>query len=99
MAFDTDDAVVEDHPANRGVIHTGTTRIQILENSAVIVGQGPTGRIEFSELAVAGNTVTFQYAFYNSDGGCVGVAGNKVTVEDGLITRYVWGDEEGSMCG
>ncbi len=37
------------------------------------------------------NSVTFSQRFFPSNGGCVGISGHEVTVEDGKIAHYDWG--------
>jgi hypothetical protein len=96
MAFYAEDAVVE----NDDGVATGVSEIRILE--AEVPGiQGSTGGIEFTDLVVSGNTVTFKETFMNEAGDCFSSAGNEVTIEDGKITLYVWGDEgdSPSLCG
>lgn len=95
MAFYSEDAVVENHPAADGVTATGVTEIRALELTAIGV-QGPTGSIEFTDRTVSGNTVTFKDTFHNSRGECYSGGGHRMTVEDGEITRFVWGTEDAS---
>ena len=99
MAFYAEDAVVENHPLDSDGVANGTLEIRGLE--ARVPGiQGSTGGIEFTDLVVSGNTVTFKETFYNEDGDCFSGAGNEVTVEDDKITLFVWGEEEDpSLCG
>ena len=99
MALYTEDAVVENHPAADNGISTGVAEIRVLELSALRI-QGSTGSIEFIDSVVSGNTVTFKERFHNPAGECFSGGGNEVTVEDGKITRFVWGDEEApNLCG
>ncbi len=100
MAFYAEDAVVENHPGDDDGVATGVSEIRILE--AQVPGiQGSTGGIEFTDLVVSGNTVTFKETFMHKDGDCFSSTGNEVTVEDDKITLYVWGDEgdSPSLCG
>ena len=99
MAFYAEDAVVESHPLDADEVATGVPEIRILE--ARVPGiQGSTGGIEFTDLVVSGNTVTFKETFFNEEGDCFSGAGNEVTVEDDKITLYIWGQEEDpSLCG
>lgn len=100
MAFYAEDAVVENHPLDSGDgVATGVVEIRALE--AQVPGiQGSTGGIEFTEMVVSGNTVTFKETFFNAGGACFSGAGNEVTVEDDKITLFVWGEEaDPSLCG
>ncbi len=103
MALYAEDAVVENHPLDAPLdadeVATGVDEIRSLE--AQVPGiQGSTGGIEFTDLVVSGNTVTFKSTFFNEEGDCFSGAGNEVTVEDGKITLFVWGQEEDpSLCG
>ena len=98
MGFYADDAVVENHPGDDDGVATGVSEIRILE-AQIPENQGSTGGIEFTDLVVSGNTVTFKETSMNEDGDCFSSTGNEVTVEDDKITLYVWGDEGESLCG
>lgn len=93
MALYSEDAVVENHPVADGRTATGTADIRSLELAAIAF-QGATGSIEFIERVVSGNTVTFKDRFQNARGECFSGGGHHVTVEDGKITEFVWGNEE-----
>ncbi len=98
MAFYAEDAVVKDHPLGGDGIANGVDEIRSLE-ARVPMLQGSTGGIEFTDMVVSGNTVTFNHKFFNASGGCFGGLGGKVTVEDGKITLYDWGPQDPSQCG
>ncbi len=97
MALYADDAVLRDHPLDNDGIATGVAEIRVVE-AKVPGSQGPTGRIEFIDTTVSGNTVTFNHRFMNNSGDCFGGAGDQVTVEDGRITLYDWGVDDPSQC-
>jgi len=98
MAFYAEDAVVKDHPRDGDAIANGVDEIRALE--AQVPGiQGSAGGIEFTDLVVSGNTVTFNHKFFNASGGCFGGLGGEVTVKDGKITLYDWGPQDPSQCG
>lgn len=97
MAFYVEDAVVEDHPLGGDGVATGVLEIRGLE--AQVPGiQGSTGGIEYTDIVVSGNTVTFNTKFLNSGGNCFGAAGIVVTVEEGKITSWVYGPGDPSQC-
>lgn len=99
MAFYAEDAVVEFHPLDDDGVASGIFEIRSLE--AQVPGiQGATGGIEFTDLVVSGNVVTFNETFYNADGDCFSGAGNEVIVEDDKIILFEWGQEQDpSLCG
>ena len=102
MAFYVDDAVYVNHPLGRdGGIATGVVEIRRHEARIPFI-QGSTGGIEYTEMVVSANTVTFNHIFHNAEGLCFGAVGNEVTVEGGKITLYVSGDsvrDHPSLCG
>ena len=51
----------------------------------------PTNTTTFTNLEVDGNSVTFRQELRFPDGTCLSGDGQRVTVEDGKITRYDWG--------
>jgi ketosteroid isomerase-like protein len=98
MAFYAEDAVVVGHPLDSDGLAMGLIEIHRLENRVPRI-QGSTGGIEYTEMVVSGNTVTFNTTFHNSEGDCFGEAGHRVTVENGRITRWVGGSADPSLCG
>jgi len=97
MVFYADDAVVEDHPTVGGVLATGKSEIFPIEAS-LDRNQGSTGRMEFINMEVSGDTVTFDNIFHNGDGDCFSSAGNEMTVADDKVTLIVWGDTDADLC-
>lgn len=97
MALYAEDAVVRSHPLNEDEA-TGVAEIRVLEEQVPGI-QGSTGGIEFVDLVVSGNVVTFDEVFHNAQGDCFSGGGNQVTVEDGKITLFVWGTEDTDLCG
>jgi len=97
MAFYAEDAVVEDHPLDSDGVATGVLEIRGFEGQVPRI-QGTTGGIEYTDIAVSGNTVTFNTTFFNGDGDCFGAAGLVVTVEEEKITRWVYGPGDPSQC-
>jgi hypothetical protein len=97
MALYAEDAVVEDHPLDSDEVATGVAEIRRyeLQFPAAI---DPTGGIEYTELEVSDNTVTFNHKFVNTDGDCFGGTGDQVTVENDKITLYNWGTDDPSQC-
>jgi ketosteroid isomerase-like protein len=106
MVFYAEDAVVENHPARaeiEGIPNvdgkTMTGRAQILLIEEGMQGfQASTGTMEYLNMEVSGNTVTFDTRFINGSGSCFSSGGSETTVENGLITRVVWADTDGGMC-
>ena len=105
MEFYAEDAVVENHPLDDDGIATGTAEIRALEEQ--VPGHQRSGDgIELIDMAVSGNTVTFDYLFFSLGAeagpdviqGCLGARDSQVTVEDGKITLYVWGPESEILC-
>lgn len=89
--------MVKDHPRDTDGIANGVDEIRLLE--AEVPGiQGSTGGIEFIDIVVSGNTVTFNHKFFSADGDCFGGLGGQVTVVDGKITLYDWGRQANSVC-
>ncbi len=97
MVFYAEDAVIENHPTVDGELATGKSEILAIEQRMQI-HQGSTGRLEFTNMEVSGNTVTFDDIFHNGDGDCFSSTGDKVTVEDDKITLYVFGDTGADLC-
>jgi ketosteroid isomerase-like protein len=97
MAFYAEDAVVENHPLDSDGVANGVLEIRGFEGQVPGI-QGSTGGIEFTDIVASGDTVTFNHKFFNATGACFGGVGDEVTVEDGKITRYVWGPDDPSQC-
>jgi hypothetical protein len=94
MVFYAEDAVIEDHPnAASDGLATSTAEILAIETS-LNAFQGSTGTMEYVNMQVSGDTVTFDNIFINRSGECFSTAGNVLTVEDGKIARVVWGDTD-----
>jgi len=105
IEFYAEDAVVENHPLDDDGIANGTAEIRALEEQ-VPGHQGSGDGIEIIDMVVSGNTVTFDYMFFQRGAeadssviqGCLGARDNQVTVEDGKITLYVWGPDSEILC-
>ena len=97
MVFYAEDAVLEGHPEDTGDVSTGKSEILPIEQR-MQVNQGSTGRLEFTNMVVSGNTVTFDDIFINGDGDCFSSAGHEVTVADNKITLFVWGELDAGLC-
>ena len=105
VAFYAEDAVVENHPLDDDGIATGTAEIRVLEEQ-VPGHQGSGDGVEYIDILVSGNRVTFDYMFFSRPAGadlsvipsCLGATDNQVTVEDGKITVFVYGPESETLC-
>jgi ketosteroid isomerase-like protein len=97
MVFYAEDAVIEGHPEDSDGLATGKSEILPIEQRMQI-HQGSTGRLEFTNMVVSGDTVTFDDIFHNGDGDCFSSTGDKVTVEDDKITLYVFGELDPDLC-
>ena len=97
MVFYADDAVVENHPTVDRVLATGKSEILVIEER-MDGFQGSTGTMEYINMEVSGDTVTFDNIFNNARGECFSSTGSVATIENGLITRVVWGDTEADLC-
>jgi ketosteroid isomerase-like protein len=97
MVFYAEDAVVENHPNVDGKTMTGKAQILLIEEG-MQGNQASTGTMEYLNMEVSGNTVTFDTRFINKTGLCFSSGGSETTVENGLITRVVWADTDGGMC-
>ena len=97
MVFYAEDAVVENHPNVDGATATGKSEILVIEEG-MQRNQGSTGTMEYLNMEVSGNTVTYDNIFINGDGACFSSAGSEMTIENGLITRLVWGDTSADLC-
>jgi hypothetical protein len=97
MVFYTEDAVIEGHPSDTDDLATGKSEILAVETT-IHRNQGPTGTMEYVNMEVSGDTVTFDNIFINSGGQCFSSTGSVLTVEDGKIALVVWGDTDGDVC-
>ena len=97
MVFYAEDAVVENHPNVDGATATGKSEILAIETS-MNGFQGSTGTMEYINMEVSGNTVTFDNIFINGSGECFSSAGSVYTIENDLITLLVWGDIDADLC-
>ncbi|MEM7284901.1 MAG: nuclear transport factor 2 family protein [Actinomycetota bacterium] len=97
MAFYDDDAVVLDGPFD--ALARGHDEIREGERFSVGLYDADRG-IEFRNLVVDGNTVTFDHVFRNFEGVCYSGEGHEVTVIGDKIVLYDWGDRvvNGSLC-
>lgn len=97
MVFYAEDAVVENHPDVNGVTATGKAEILVIEDS-MNRRQGSTGSMEYLNMEVSGDTVTFDNIFINASGTCFSSAGSEMTIENDMITLLVWGDTDANLC-
>jgi hypothetical protein len=98
MVFYAEDAVIEGHPdESSDGLATSTSEILAIE-TAMNIHQESTGTMEYVNMEVSGDTVTFDSIFINGDGDCFSSSGTVVTVEDGKIARMVWGDLDTGLC-
>ena len=97
MVFYAEDAVIEGHPEDSDGLATG--KLEIFPIEVRMQGhQGSTGVMEFINMEVSGDTVTFDNIFHNAQGECFSSTGTEMTVADDLITLIVWGNPEGGLC-
>ena len=98
MAFYADEGVIERHPDDSDGLARGKQEILHLEE--LVDGyQGSTGKLEYINMEVSGNTVTFDTIFRNAQGRCFGFTGTELTVENDLIALVVWGLQVFTLCG
>jgi ketosteroid isomerase-like protein len=99
MVFYSDDAVIEGHPADTDELATGKSEILVIE-TGMQVFQGATGTMEYINMEVSGDTVTFDSIFHNAQGECFSSNGSVATMKDDLITLIVWGggDTDVDLC-
>ena len=97
MVFYAEDAVLEGHPEDTGDVSTGKLEIFPIEER-MQGHQESTGVMEFINIEVSGDTVTFDNIFHNGDGDCFSSAGHEVTVADDKITLFVWGELDAGLC-
>jgi hypothetical protein len=98
MVFYAEDAVIEGHPSEASDgLATSTSEIAAIEVS--LNGfQGSTGTMEYVNMVVSGDTVTFDSIFINGSGSCFSAGGGVLTVKDGKIARVVWGNTDTDLC-
>ena len=97
MVFYAEDAVLEGHPSDPDGLTTGKSEILVIEERLDGL-QGSTGTMEYINMEVSGDTVTFDNIFNNAAGACFSSTGSVATIENGLITLIVWGNPEGGLC-
>ncbi|GMQ97995.1 MAG: hypothetical protein BMS9Abin17_0499 [Acidimicrobiia bacterium] len=98
MALYADDAVVIGHPLDADELAQGVDEIRALEGQVpAIVGEN--GSTEYGSIEVSGQAVTFDQKFVSNEGDCFSSSGNNVSVEDGKIIRYEWGEGDTDVCG
>jgi hypothetical protein len=97
MVFYTEDAVIEGHPADSDGLATGKSEILEIETK-LNAAQGSTGTMEYINMEVSGNTVTFDNIFINGSGECFSSAGSVLTVEGDKIALIIWGDTDADLC-
>ncbi|MGI9622686.1 MAG: nuclear transport factor 2 family protein [Acidimicrobiales bacterium] len=97
MVFYADDAVLEGHPSDSDGLATGTTEVLAVETT-IDGHQGSTGTMEFLNIEVSGDTVTYDNIFRNAEGECYSSAGTRTTVEDDKIVLMVWGETAADLC-
>jgi hypothetical protein len=89
---------MEDHPDRASdELATGKSEILVIE-TGMQVHQGSTGTMEYINMEVSGDTVTFDNIFHNAEGDCFSTTGSVATIENDLITLIVWGNPEGGLC-
>jgi hypothetical protein len=97
MVFYTDDAVIEGHSEDVDGLTTGQSEILVIE-ARMQAWQGSTGTMEFLNMEVSGDTVTYDNIFINRSGQCFSSTGSVLTVEGDKIALIVWGDTPGGLC-
>lgn len=97
MVLYAEDAVLERHPDDSDGLATGKSEILVIETSMDGL-QGSSGSMEFLNMEVSGDTVTYDNIFRNRSGECFSSTGTEVTVEGDTITLMVWGDTDADLC-
>ena len=98
MVFYAEDAVIEGHPdVSSDGLATSTSEILAIE-TAMNIHQGSTGTLEFINMEVSGDTVTFDNIFHNAEGDCFSSTGDKLTVADDKITLLIFGELDAGLC-
>jgi len=97
MVFYAEDAVIEGHPDDTDGLATGKSEILVIE-TGMQVHQGATGTLEYINMEVSGDTVTFDDIFHNAEGDCFSSKGSVATIENDLITLFVFGDIDADLC-
>jgi len=93
-----EDAVIEGHPdESSDGLATSTSEILAIE-TAMNRHQGSTGTMEYINMEVSGDTVTFDNIFINAEGDCFSSTGSVITVEDDKIVLLVWGNLDAGLC-
>jgi len=97
MVFYAEDAVIEGHPSDPDGLATGKPEILVIE-TRLDAAQESTGTMEYINMGVSGDTVTFDNIFINGSGECFSSTGPAMTVEDDKIALIVWGTPNGGLC-
>ncbi len=97
MVFYAEDVVIEGHPSDSDGLATGRSEVLAIEEQ-LDGHQGSTGTMEYINVEVSGETVTFDNIFNNASGECFSSTGSVATIENGLIALIVWGDSDGALC-
>ena len=97
MVFYAEDAVLEGHPSDPDGLTTGKSEILAIEE-LLDRFQGSTGTMEYVNMEVSGDTVTFDNIFINEAGECFSSTRPVATIENDLITLVVWGDTDAGLC-
>ena len=98
MVFYAEDAVIEGHPSDPdGGLATGQSEILVIE-TRLDGFQGETGTMEYLNMEVSGDTVTFDNIFVSGSGDCFSSTGSVMTVEGDKIALIVWGNPDGGLC-
>lgn len=107
MSLYAEDAVVTGHPLDDGdpPIATGLEEIARLESQVgpsevdSPFSQRAAHATEYFDVEVSGNQAAFRTHFFNKYGECFGGSGrDQITVEDGKITRWEWGEGANEPC-
>lgn len=91
-ALYAEDAVITGHPLDGGDPPIADVDGVLTLEAGVFAG----AETRFVDVEVSGSQATFTQLFYYGDGQCGATPGDRVTVEDGKITRYTW--VEGVEC-
>ena len=97
MVFYAEDAVIEGHPDHTDELATGKSEILVIETE-MQVHQGSTGTMEYINMEVSGDTVTFDNIFHNGSSECFSSTGSVMTVEGDKIALIGWGETDAGLC-
>ena len=87
IALFAEDAVMLDHPRD----DDGTADVEEIRALETEIA-GVQVNTSYTKVTVDGNTATFRQELTVDDGECYGGDGQKITVENGLITEWDWGE-------